>query len=241
MGRFRATYRDPVGKPGHVTKFGTGGGLADAMILREVAEMYPHLFIPEEIHPLPWKERSMQPDWLMTSKKDPEDYLMTMGERAVHPFAFTQREVKPLKKPPRWNLPTQIELQAEMMEENPLLHALGLIDVKPENWAADPRGHESPYLPTPAKMIDPMFGDAPPGALHRDIEAQGQKELEQFIRDRGWETPDDQRAALAEFAEPWTRTLYDMPGSGANQFFYGKPAGLMEREATQLGQILNPL
>ena len=88
MGRFRATYRDPVGKPGHVTKFGTGGGLADAMILREVAEMYPHLFIPEEIHPLPWKERSMQPDWLMTSKKDPEDYLMTMGERAVHPLSL---------------------------------------------------------------------------------------------------------------------------------------------------------
>jgi len=83
IGSYRAAYRLP--SVGHTTKYGTGEKLADTMVLSQLAEMYPELFVGEQLHALPGRESDL-PDWLMEPRKDTdmpleysEDYMRDFG------------------------------------------------------------------------------------------------------------------------------------------------------------------
>lgn len=83
IGSFRAAYSLPG--VGHTTKYGTGEKLADTMVLSQLAEMYPEMFVGEQLHALPGRESDL-PDWLMEPRKNTdmpleysEDYMRDFG------------------------------------------------------------------------------------------------------------------------------------------------------------------
>ena len=72
------TFRTVYGRPGvpHVTKYGSGEGLANALLLERMSSMYPDVFEPEELHVAP---REIAPlDFLMRGTSYSTSYTMTL-------------------------------------------------------------------------------------------------------------------------------------------------------------------
>lgn len=242
MGSFRAAYGDP--NIPHVTKFGSGEGLANALVQARLAEMYPELMVGEELHPLPVHESEL-PDWLTTSRKTGEPLLYTspkwedygnpfMGNRGgsevQSPFTFTQEKGVPIESTDMWkDYEPHMDLRNELWEKYPLLHGLGMWDVKPENWAQMQGGIELPEdmeIPGQVKVIDPQFDKPRVRPMYTPKFMSASKE---FMSD----LPE-----LREFAEPWYSGLsqYEDPALmevGLNQ--------LLSQEQDVLNRTLYPL
>ena len=61
-GTYRTAFRSPTVP--HVTKFGSGEGLANALLLQRLARMYPEYFEAEELHAAP----EGTPDFVVNTK-----------------------------------------------------------------------------------------------------------------------------------------------------------------------------
>lgn len=240
IGSYRAAYSSPDVE--HTTKFGTGEKLADTMVLSQLAEMYPELFVEEELHALPGRESDLS-NWLMQAKKDTdtpleysEDYMADKffdygadGGHEVMPLTYTQELGVPIESGKKWlGYAPHAQVRDQVREMYPLAGALGIGDTKPENWAVMPDGLNIPEISTEGtvKVIDPMFD---------------------YPRRRPFYTPEFMREAnrfqqdlpeLREFAQPW----YD----GLDQ--YEDPAlaeqmldAIIQGEQQNLQNIIAPL
>lgn len=240
IGSFRAAYSSPG--VGHTTKFGTGEKLADTMVLSQLAEMYPELFVGEELHALPARESDL-PDWLMQARKDEddplsysEDYMTDRffdygadGGHNVMPVTYTQELGTPIESDANWqDLGPHVQLRDRVREMYPLAGALGIGDTKPENWALMEGGIDVPEISTAGtvKVIDPMFDYPRRRPFYTD---EFMREASRFQQD----LPE-----LREFAQP----LY----AGLDQ--YNDPAlaeqmldAIVHGEQQNLRNILSPL
>ena len=224
MGTYRTVYTDPVGKPGHVTKFGTGENLADTLALHQFAEEYPHLFEPEELHEMPGG--TLQ-DWIMQSLKNPKEHILapSMLERAKFPFTYTQREGVPLERTGDWGMQDEFDLREKLYHAYPALRAAGLQDIKPENWMGAPGGTDEFGHDVPVKIMDPMFNLSNQRVRGRTTE-EGRKELHRIGRD----LPN-----LEDYARPWERTLDQNIYPGAEAYY----DQLLSDEQERLMNIFN--
>lgn len=240
IGSYRAAYQLPG--VGHTTKFGTGEMLAHTMTGNQLAELYPEIFVGEQLHPLPAKESDLA-DWLMQPKKhtdDPlsysEDYMTDNyfdygadGGHEVMPLTYTQELGQPIESGDKWgDVAEHIDLNNQIRQLYPLASALGVGDTKPENWAIMEGGLDIPALSTAGtvKVIDPMF-DYP--RMRPFYTPEFMREAKRFQQD----LPE-----LREFAQPWY--------SGIDQ--YENPAlaeqildSIVQGEQSNLQNILNPL
>jgi len=160
-GTYRTAYRSP--DVPHVSKFGSGEGLANALILQRLARMYPEYFEAEELHAAP----KGLPDFLMQDRKT-KDRLQwndtpSMREQDVknrNAVAFTQRRGVPLETNIDWNnYDTHLNLRNRLHSELPITQAMRMWDVKPQNWGEfDNEGVKVPeYDNKKVKLIDPQF------------------------------------------------------------------------------------
>jgi len=209
MGSYRATYGQQ-GVP-HVTKFGTGENLADTMTLNRLAEMYPEMFVGEELHPMP---QGQVPEWLTTRARgedageeleyhdwDSRDNYVPgafrLGVDAIQqPLAYTQARGNPIESTPvTEQYGPQRALLERLVAERPLLNALGMWDTKPENWSSDRTGIDIPEYGSgmQGKLIDPMFGS-------RRFPVYYTPEFNAASREFRRDMPE-----VREFAEPWYR------------------------------------
>jgi len=243
IGSYRAAYAPPEDSGlGHTTKYGTGEKLADTMVLSQLAEMYPEMFVGEQLHALPVPE-SQLPLFTMQARKDKDDPLSYSepymadeffdygadGGHEVMPVTYTQELGTPIESDVNWKeLGPHVELRDRVREMYPLAGALGIGDTKPENWALMQGGVDMPEISTAGtvKVIDPMFD---------------------YPRRRPFYTPEFMREAsrfqqdlpeLREFAQP----LY----AGLDQ--YNDPTlaeqmldAIIQGEQQNLQNILTPL
>ena len=208
MGTFRAAYQSP--DVPHVTKFGSGQGVANALMQTRGAEMYPELFVSEELHALP-KPPSELPEWLTSGKENQTERItgdILTGGEIENPFVFTQEKGRPITvtSPPSKDL--DIALRNYLWEEYPTLQHLGLWDVKPENWAQMPGGIELPEsitegrIPGQVKIIDPQFNAYRKRGYYPDETIAENRRFQEGL------------PTLYEFAKPWYQGLsqYEDPG-----------------------------
>tara|TARA_R100000234_G_C5002213_1_gene180855 strand:- start:107 stop:922 length:816 start_codon:yes stop_codon:yes gene_type:complete len=240
IGSYRAAYKRP--NLAHTTKYGTGEKLADAMVLGQLAEYYPEAFVGEQLHPLPTDERNL-PKFTMTERESGEplfygpepEYLSNEyfdygadGGHNVMPLTYTQQLGGPITSDKRTqSYEHQKEIQDRMRQSYPLAHALGLGDVKHENWAVMQGGLDIPEISDEqVKLIDPMFD---------------------YPRQRPFYTPEFTREArrfqqdlpeLRDFAEPWYKGLdrYEDPELAQRIL-----DTIIQGEQENLNAILNPL
>lgn len=160
-GTYRTAYRSP--NVPHVSKFGSGEGIANAMLLDRLAEMYPEYFEREELHAAP----KGLPDFLMQDRETGErlqwNDTPSMREQDVqnrNAVAFTQRRGVPLEANVDWDdIGLHRNIRSRMYQEMPITQGLRMWDVKPQNWAEFPNeGVEIPeYDNRKVKVIDPQF------------------------------------------------------------------------------------
>jgi len=149
-GTYRTAYRSP--DVPHVTKFGSGEGLANALILHRLARMYPEDFEAEELHAAP----KGLPDFIMqdSETKDRLKWNDTPSMRGQNvqnrnAVAFTQRRGDPLETNIDWNnYDTHLNLRNRLHSEFPITQAMRMWDVKPQNWGV---------FDNKEKLIDPQF------------------------------------------------------------------------------------
>ena len=239
-GDYRVAFRQP--NTLHTTKFGTGEKLADTLTLNRLAEMYPEAFVGEELHPLPAHE-SQLPAFATTGKHGPLGYDQEYfdgkfdyglggrrkGKYNVMPLAYTQELGQPITSNEEMKTYlAQKLLQDKMREMYPLTEALGLGDVKDENWAVMPQGGlDLPELSDKqVKLIDPMF-DYP--RTRPFYTSDFQREANRFRQD----LPE-----LREAAEPWYKGLdqYEDPALGEQML-----DTLIQGEQKNLDKITGPL
>ena len=162
-GTYRTAFRSPTVP--HVTKFGSGEGLANALLLQRLARMYPEYFEAEELHAAP----EGTPDFVVNTKdkqglrwndvyRDTDRDGMKVNPRNI--VSFTQRRGDPLESNVDWDAPSRhMSLRNRMYDEMPITQAMRMWDVKPQNWAEyDDSGVEVPeYDGRKVKIIDPQF------------------------------------------------------------------------------------
>ena len=166
------TFRTVYGRPGvpHVTKYGSGEGLANALLLERMSSMYPDVFEPEELHVAP---REIAPlDFLMRDREtgdklqynqlhDDIDTGRVGDVQNRDAIAFTQRRGRPLESPKGFDNSKIIDVRNRMYDKMPIARALRMWDLKPENFAdfGDDRGIEIPEYEegTKVRAIDPQF------------------------------------------------------------------------------------
>lgn len=244
IGSYRAAYRSEDA-PGHTTKYGTGEKLADTMVLAQLADMYPELFVPEYLHPLPVPEAQLPSFTMQDRKKEgyvthplsySEDYMADHfydygadGGHDVMPLTYTQDLGTSIESGQEWrDIGPHLALRDRIREMYPLAGALGIGDTKPENWALMEGGLDMPEVSQAGtvKIIDPMF-DHP--------------------RMRPWYTPEFTREAkrfqqdlpeLSEFAQPWYAGLdqYEDPALAQQML-----DAIVQGEQANLKNILSPL
>lgn len=240
-GDYRVAFRQPDTL--HTTKFGTGEKLADTLVLNRLAEMYDEAFVGEELHALPVHE-SQLPAFATTGKDGrllgyDQEYFdgkfdygpggRRKGKYNIMPLTYTQELGRPLTSTgDSSDYLAQKLLQDKMREMYPVVNALGLGDVKDENWAVMPKGGLSlPELsPDQVKLVDPMF-DYP--RLTPYYTSDFQREANRFRQD----LPE-----LREFAEPWYKGLnqYEDPALGEQML-----DTLIQGEQQNLDKITGPL
>ena len=245
IGSYRAAY-ESKDAPGHTTKYGTGEKLADTMVLAQLAEMYPELFVGEQLHPLPTRESDL-PLFTMRALKDKDDELSYTedymdpkysdygsiygvgGGHNVMPLTYTQELGEPIESGGKWSQHSpHIDLRDKVRSMYPLTDALGIGDNKPENWAVMEGGLDLPEVSEEGavKLIDPMFD---------------------YERQRPFYTPDFMREVsrfqqdlpeLREFAEPWYKGLgqYEDPALAEEML-----DTIVQGEQQNLRNIINPL
>ena len=171
------TFRTVYGRPGvpHVTKYGSGEGLANALLLEGMSSMYPDVFEPEELHVAP---REIAPlDFLMRDRET-EDKLQynqlhddidtgRVGDvQNRDAIAFTQRRGRPLESPEGFDNSKIIDVRNRMYDKMPIARALRMWDLKPQNVARfdDDKGIEIPEYADlmrdggqRVRIIDPQF------------------------------------------------------------------------------------
>ena len=239
-------YRVAFGQPDtlHTTKFGTGEKLADTLVLNQLAELYPEAFVGEELHPLPVHE-SQLPAFATTGKDGgllgyDQDYFdgkfdygpggRRKGKYNVMPLTYTQALGQPITSNEEMKtFLAQKLLQDKMRANYPVAGALGLGDVKPENWAVMPKGGlDLPELTSEGqvKLIDPMF-DYP--RTRPFYTGEFSREANRFRQDM---------PELREFAEPWYKGLdqYEDPALGQQML-----DTLIQGEQQNLDKITQPL
>ena len=229
-GDYRVAFEQPDTL--HTTKFGTGEKLADTLVLNQLAELYPEAFVGEELHPLPVHE-SQLPAFATTGKRGPlgydQDYFDDYHDY-VMPLTYTQELGQPITSNEEMKtFLAQKLLQDKMRANYPVAGALGLGDVKPENWAVMPQGGlDLPELTSEGqvKLIDPMF-DYP---RVRPFYTGGfSREANRFRQD----LPE-----LRAFAEPWYKGLnqYEDPALAQQML-----DTLIQGEQQNLDKIIGPL
>ncbi len=240
-GDYRVAFEQPDTL--HTTKFGTGEKLADTLVLNQLAELYPEAFVGEELHPLPVHE-SQLPAFATTGKHGPlgydQDYFngyfdyglggRRKGEYNVMPLTYTQALGQPITSNEEMKtFIAQKLLQDKMRSNYPVAGALGLGDVKPENWAVMPKGGlDLPELTSEGqvKLIDPMFDYPRTRPFYTD---EFTREANRFRQD----LPE-----LRAFAEPWYKGLdqYENPALGQQML-----DTLIQGEQQNLDKITQPL
>ena len=241
-GDYRVAFRQPDTL--HTTKFGTGEKLADTLVLNQLAELYPEAFVGEELHPLPAHE-SQLPAFATTGKDGgllgyDQDYFdgkfdygpggRRKGKYNVMPLTYTQELGRPITSNEEMKtFLAQKLLQDKMRANYPVAGALGLGDVKPENWAVMPKGGlDLPELTSEGqvKLIDPMF-DYP--RTRPFYTGEFSREANRFRQDM---------PELREFAEPWYKGLnqYEDPALGQQML-----DTLIQGEQQNLDKITQPL
>ena len=163
------TFRTVYGRPGvpHVTKYGSGEGLANALLLERMSSTYPDVFEPEELHVAP---REIAPlDFLMRDRETGDKLQYQLHDDVdVGPtgkdvqnrdaIAFTQRRGRPLESPEGFDNSKIIDVRNRMYDKMPIARALRMWDLKPQNVAQfdDDKGIE---IPEYKELIDSDSGD----------------------------------------------------------------------------------
>lgn len=231
-GTYRTAYRSP--DVPHISKYGSGEGLANALILQRLARMYPEYFEAEELHAAP----KGLPDFLMQDNET-KDRLQwndtpSMREQNVqnrNAVAFTQRRGDPLETNIDWNNhDLHLNLRNRLHSELPITQAMRMWDVKPQNWGEfDNEGVKVPeYDNKKVKLIDPQFN------------LQGKS----TIRMKPYYTKDFMDASkefqsdlptLDEFAKPVVDAAYNT----GDQRVIAPMEDLMSNEQRQLNESFN--
>lgn len=231
-GTYRTAYESP--DVPHISKYGSGEGLANALILQRLARMYPEYFEAEELHAAP----KGLPDFLMQDNET-NDRLQwndtpSMREQDVqnrNAVAFTQRRGFPLETNIDWNNhDLHLNLRNRLHSELPITQAMRMWDVKPQNWGEfDNEGVKVPeYDNKKVKLIDPQFN------------LQGKS----TIRMKPYYTKDFMDASkefqsdlptLDEFAKPVVDAAYNT----GDQRVIAPMEDLMSNEQRQLNESFN--